>query len=163
MKVAVIAFGGNVLLPPQEKGLQKEQKANAVKAARDMVSVVEKGYGTPVFTKIVDLGWPTSATVSESFSYYGYSGTLTLRSESILGMITKVQGLLQVQGSSQQLFTEMTPTGPDAAYKDRVVEYYQKPFVVRLTVISVNNVSGALTGSTYIESLRLYVEVFYLG
>ena len=45
MKVAVIAFGGNVLLPPQEKGLQKEQKANAVKAARDMVSVVEKGYG----------------------------------------------------------------------------------------------------------------------
>lgn len=125
--------------------------------------IVEKGYGTPVFTKIVDLGWPSSTTVSESFSYYGFSGTLTLRSESLLGMITKVQGLLQVQGSSQQLFTELTPTGPDAAFRNRVIEYYQRPFVVRITVINVNNVSGALTGTTYIESLRLYIEVFYLG
>jgi len=43
-KIALIAFGGNVLLPKNQKGLQKEQMKNAQKAAKLMVPVVKKGY-----------------------------------------------------------------------------------------------------------------------
>lgn len=43
-KIALIAFGGNALLPENERGLQKEQMKNAQRAAKLMVHVVKKGY-----------------------------------------------------------------------------------------------------------------------
>ena len=43
-KIALIAFGGNAILPSNQRGLQKEQMNNAQKAARLMVHVVKKGY-----------------------------------------------------------------------------------------------------------------------
>ncbi len=43
-KIAVIAFGGNVILPHTQKGLQREQERNSKQAAKDMVDIVEKGY-----------------------------------------------------------------------------------------------------------------------
>jgi carbamate kinase len=43
-KIAVIAFGGNAILPKEQKGLQKEQMNNAKKAASLMIHVVKKGY-----------------------------------------------------------------------------------------------------------------------
>lgn len=43
-KIAVIAFGGNAILPAQQRGLQAEQMNNARKAARLMTHVVKKGY-----------------------------------------------------------------------------------------------------------------------
>ena len=43
-KIAVIAFGGNAILPKDQKGLQKEQLNNAKKAASLMIHVVKKGY-----------------------------------------------------------------------------------------------------------------------
>jgi carbamate kinase len=43
-KFAVIAFGGNAILPKEQKGLQKEQMNNAKKAASLMIHVVKKGY-----------------------------------------------------------------------------------------------------------------------
>jgi carbamate kinase len=43
-KVALIAFGGNALLPDNQRGLQDEQMRNARKAAELMVHVVRKGY-----------------------------------------------------------------------------------------------------------------------
>jgi carbamate kinase len=43
-KIALIAFGGNALLPERQRGLQEEQMRNAQKAARLMVHVVRKGY-----------------------------------------------------------------------------------------------------------------------
>jgi carbamate kinase len=43
-KIAVIAFGGNAILPKDQKGLQKEQMNNAKKAASLMIHVVKKGY-----------------------------------------------------------------------------------------------------------------------
>jgi carbamate kinase len=43
-KIAVIAFGGNAILPKEQKGLQKEQMHNAKKAASLMIHVVKKGY-----------------------------------------------------------------------------------------------------------------------
>jgi carbamate kinase len=43
-KFAVIAFGGNAILPKDQKGLQKEQMNNAKKAASLMIHVVKKGY-----------------------------------------------------------------------------------------------------------------------
>jgi len=43
-KIALIAFGGNAILPNSQKGLQSEQMNNAKKAARLMVHVVKKGY-----------------------------------------------------------------------------------------------------------------------
>ncbi|MCP2604657.1 carbamate kinase [Candidatus Aminicenantes bacterium AH-873-B07] len=43
-KIALIAFGGNALLPENERGLQWEQMRNAQKAAKLMVHVVKKGY-----------------------------------------------------------------------------------------------------------------------
>ncbi len=43
-KIALIAFGGNALLPENERGLQEEQQRNAQVAARLMVSIVRKGY-----------------------------------------------------------------------------------------------------------------------
>ena len=43
-KIALIAFGGNALLPKNERGLQHEQMRNAQKAAKLMVHVVRKGY-----------------------------------------------------------------------------------------------------------------------
>ncbi len=43
-KIALIAFGGNALLPENQRGLQEEQMRNAQRAARLMVHVVRKGY-----------------------------------------------------------------------------------------------------------------------
>jgi carbamate kinase len=43
-KIALIAFGGNALLPESARGLQEEQQRNARAAAALMVSVVRKGY-----------------------------------------------------------------------------------------------------------------------
>jgi carbamate kinase len=43
-KVALIAFGGNALLPDNQRGLQAEQLRNARKAAELMAHVVRKGY-----------------------------------------------------------------------------------------------------------------------
>jgi carbamate kinase len=43
-KVALIAFGGNALLPDNQRGLQAEQMRNAQKAAELMVPIIRKGY-----------------------------------------------------------------------------------------------------------------------
>jgi carbamate kinase len=43
-KIALIAFGGNALLPENQRGLEEEQMRNAQRAARLMVHVVRKGY-----------------------------------------------------------------------------------------------------------------------
>ena len=43
-KIALIAFGGNALLPENGRGLQEEQMRNAQHAARLMVHIVGKGY-----------------------------------------------------------------------------------------------------------------------
>jgi len=43
-RIALIAFGGNALLPENERGLQEEQMRNAQQAARLMVHIVSKGY-----------------------------------------------------------------------------------------------------------------------
>jgi len=43
-KIALIAFGGNAILPENQKGLQSEQMKNAQKAARLMIEVLKKGY-----------------------------------------------------------------------------------------------------------------------
>lgn len=43
-KIALIAFGGNAILPSKQRGLQSEQMNNARKAARLMIHIVKKGY-----------------------------------------------------------------------------------------------------------------------
>jgi len=43
-RIALIAFGGNALLPENQRGLQEEQLKNAQKAAKLMVHIVKKGY-----------------------------------------------------------------------------------------------------------------------
>jgi carbamate kinase len=43
-KLALIAFGGNVMLPANNKGSAREQYNNARKAARLMVDIINKGY-----------------------------------------------------------------------------------------------------------------------
>jgi len=43
-KIALIAFGGNAILPAKQKGLQTEQMNNARKAARLMIHIVKKGF-----------------------------------------------------------------------------------------------------------------------
>jgi carbamate kinase len=43
-RLALIAFGGNALLPETQRGTQDEQMKNAEKAARLMVHIVRKGY-----------------------------------------------------------------------------------------------------------------------
>jgi len=43
-RLALIAFGGNALLPENERGIQEEQMKNAEKAAQLMVHIVRKGY-----------------------------------------------------------------------------------------------------------------------
>lgn len=43
-KIALIAFGGNAILPREQRGLQSEQMQNAKKAARLMIHIVKKGY-----------------------------------------------------------------------------------------------------------------------
>ena len=43
-KIAVIAFGGNAILPGDQKGLQSQQMKKAQKAASLMIDVVKKGY-----------------------------------------------------------------------------------------------------------------------
>ncbi|HEK84790.1 MAG: carbamate kinase [Candidatus Saccharicenans sp.] len=44
IRIALIAFGGNALLPEDQKGLQEEQMRNAQKAAEMMVQIIKKGY-----------------------------------------------------------------------------------------------------------------------
>jgi carbamate kinase len=43
-RLALIAFGGNALLPENQRGIQEEQMKNAEKAAELMVHIVRKGY-----------------------------------------------------------------------------------------------------------------------
>ena len=43
-KIALIAFGGNAILPKTQRGLQSEQIKNAQKAAQLMVYIVKRGY-----------------------------------------------------------------------------------------------------------------------
>jgi len=43
-KIALIAFGGNAILPNNQRGLQSQQMKNAQKAARLMIHVVKKGF-----------------------------------------------------------------------------------------------------------------------
>jgi len=43
-KIALIAFGGNAILPENQKGLQEEQMRQAQKAAELMVQIIKKGY-----------------------------------------------------------------------------------------------------------------------
>lgn len=43
-KIAVLAFGGNAILPGDQKGLQSQQIKKAQKAASLMIDVVKKGY-----------------------------------------------------------------------------------------------------------------------
>jgi carbamate kinase len=43
-RLALIAFGGNALLPETQRGVQAEQEKNAQKAAELMVHIVRKGY-----------------------------------------------------------------------------------------------------------------------
>lgn len=43
-KIALVAFGGNAMLPENQRGLQKEQMRNARRAAELMVHIVRKGY-----------------------------------------------------------------------------------------------------------------------
>lgn len=43
-KIALIAFGGNAILPNGQRGLQKEQMKNSEKAAKMMIEIVAKGY-----------------------------------------------------------------------------------------------------------------------
>jgi carbamate kinase len=43
-KIALIAFGGNAILPNNQRGLQSEQMNNAQKAASLMIHVAKKGY-----------------------------------------------------------------------------------------------------------------------
>ncbi|HDZ25271.1 MAG TPA: carbamate kinase [Candidatus Aminicenantes bacterium] len=43
-KIALIAFGGNAILPGTQRGLQSEQTKNAQKAAQLMIYIVKKGY-----------------------------------------------------------------------------------------------------------------------
>lgn len=43
-RLALIAFGGNALLPETQRGLQEEQMRNARTAAQLMVHIVKKGY-----------------------------------------------------------------------------------------------------------------------
>jgi carbamate kinase len=44
-RLALVAFGGNALLPEDQRGLQEEQAKNAEKAARMMAGIAAKGYG----------------------------------------------------------------------------------------------------------------------
>lgn len=43
-KIALVAFGGNAMLPDDQRGLQSEQARNAQRAAELMVHIVGKGY-----------------------------------------------------------------------------------------------------------------------
>lgn len=43
-RIAVIAFGGNAILPENQRGLQEEQMRNSQKAAELMVQIIKKGY-----------------------------------------------------------------------------------------------------------------------
>lgn len=43
-KIALIAFGGNAILPKEQRGLQSEQMKRSKTAARLMIEVVKKGY-----------------------------------------------------------------------------------------------------------------------
>ncbi|HNZ08995.1 MAG TPA: DUF4384 domain-containing protein [Bacillota bacterium] len=119
--------------------------------------------GKSIFAKQIDLSWPSVGPFTESFSYAGYYWNVTLRADSILGMLTKVNATASVQGGSQVQFAEFTPSGANAAYRSKVVEYQYRPFTFRITVLDVNNTTGSLTGSSYIESIKLYLEVFYTG
>lgn len=43
-RLALIAFGGNALIPENQRGLQDEQMQNAERAAQLMAHIVRKGY-----------------------------------------------------------------------------------------------------------------------
>src|SRR2546428_14059192 len=46
--LAVVAFGGNALLRPEDRGTHEEQTARAKQAARWLADIVTQGYRLPV-------------------------------------------------------------------------------------------------------------------
>lgn len=120
-------------------------------------------YGTPIYTRQIDLNWPNVGPYTESFQYGGYSGSVTIKADAILGMITRVNASAATQGGSIGQFLELAASGNNAAYVNRADEHVFRPFAVRITVLDLRTTTGALTGTGYIEYIRLYLEVFYVG
>lgn len=120
-------------------------------------------YSTPIYTRQIGLSWPSVGPFTESFQHSGFSGSITIRGDAILGMITRVSASAAAQGVSLGQFAELAASGNNAAFVNRTIEHVFRPFAVRITVLDLRTTTGALTGSGYIESIRLYLEVFYVG
>lgn len=119
--------------------------------------------GNLVMAKQIDISSSRLGPFSESFSYMGSAGSVTVRTESIFGLISRVYATAAASGYSQAAIADFTATGPNAAFNGKVAEYVLRPFAYRVSVLDIRNSSGALTGTVYIDSIKLYLEVYYIG
>lgn len=133
-------------------------------------AVLAKAPGNPsnyqevaLVSKAFTVKWPNSGPFRENFTYRGSSGSVTVSGDPLLGMLTRVTASMTCGGVGPVQFAEIAPSGPDAPWPGRVYEKVQYPFRARLIVEDYKTTSGAIFGLEYLESIRLRLDVWYIG
>lgn len=107
--------------------------------------------------------WPSTGPFVENFSYRGYSGSVTIDGSPLLGMLTEVKATMKTDGIGPVEFARMAPSGPDAPWPGRTYEKTQYPFRARVTVQDFSTTTGAIFGLQYLDSVKVKLEVWYVG
>ena len=77
-------------------------------------------------------------------------------------MIMKIDVSGSINSSTYQ-FGSMSNKGEDVVYNGKVLEFDMLPFKVRVTVLDYTTVRGGLSGTIYLDTIRLLLEVHYVG
>ncbi len=117
--------------------------------------------GLLVYKQII-ISYPDRDNFKEEFAAGGSSGTVTLKSASLLGMLTKITATAVIDENTAVIGT-ITATGENAADFGRILEFDLNPFKVRVTVLDYSTIKGSLTGTIYLDTVRLLLEVLYAG
>ncbi len=114
-------------------------------------------------SRLFTVRWPSTGPFVENFSYRGSSGSVTIDGSPLLGMLTEVKATMRSGGVGPMEFARIAPSGPDAPWPGRSYEKTQYPFRVRLTVEDFSTTTGAIFGLQYLDSVKLRLEVWYVG
>ncbi len=112
--------------------------------------------------KEIIIGYPGNGQHTETFSLGSRTGSVTIKASAILGMIMKIDVSGSINSGTYQ-FGSMTNKGEDVVYNGKVLEFDMLPFKVRVTVLDYTTIRGGLSGTIYLDTIRLLLEVHYVG
>lgn len=108
------------------------------------------------------IGYPGNGQHTETFSLGSKTGSVTLKASAVFGMITKI-AVSGSAGNGTYQFGNFAIEGEDVVYNGKVLEFDMLPFKVRVTVLDYTTIRGSLSGTIYLDTVRLLLEVHYVG